>query len=104
MEEAELDLSSEAVINGTATDFVILDDKLDIADASRYSLENGVLKIKQRGRYVVAMCNRAVNSDAYCGAFLRTKNFNRGHLPGLFTGHIEVGDVSDQNEITPSTC
>lgn len=29
----------------------------------RYSLENAVLKIRQRGRYVVAMCNRAVNSD-----------------------------------------
>ena len=104
VEEAVIDLSSEAVINGVPTDFVILDDALNIAAPSRYSFENGVLRFKQRGRYTVAMCNRAVCGEEYCDFFKRIENFNRGHLPGLFTGPVEVGDVEDQKKITPSVC
>ena len=104
VEEAVLDLSSEAQVNGVPTYFVVLDDKLDIADPSRYRLQNGVITFTQRGRYVVGMCNRRINGDRDCDIFLKTRNFNRGHLPGFFSGHIEVGDVSDQQKITPSTC
>ena len=104
VEEAVVDLSSEALINGVATDFLILDDKLNIAHPSGYSLENGLIKFKKRGRYTVAMCNQAVCGEKYCDFFKQITKFDQGHLPGLFTGHIDVGDVTDQKKITPSTC
>lgn len=104
VEEAVIDLSSEALINGVPTDFVVLDDKLDIADESRYSLENGVIRFKERGRYIIAMCNPVICGRNDHEIFKKVENFNRGHLPGLFTGHIDVGNVEDQKKITPSVC
>lgn len=81
-----LDLEKEAVINGSATEFMVLTDKKRRVNPAGYSLEGGRLVFKNPGLYMVVMTNEKVFSSEITLSSGRSRTYKTK----VYTGVIEV--------------
>jgi len=78
-----LDLTAEALLGEAATEFILLNDKKRRVKESDYQVEEGLIKIKNPGRYLVQMTNDRVYSSEINNLTGRVRTYKVKVLTGI---------------------